>query len=239
MPTIRLEQVGKNYRSHGRKLAAVEDIDLLIPQGDYVFLVGSRGAGKSTLMKLMSGQVKADRGVVYFDDWSLRRLGVREKTFLSYCVGLVPQESSLDNKLTVLENLTTVRSRRDAVRSELVDFPRVRKALGLMGMSGCEGLRPLEMSVTQCRRVEVAKAIVNSPDILLLDEVADTMDEDGVWDLLRLLDEMTRRGTTIVMSTADSKVVNLMRRRVVTLSDGKIAGDVRRGRYGDTRGWLV
>lgn len=232
MPTVRMDEVGKLYRSRGSKMAAVLDVSLEIPQGDFVFIIGSRGAGKTTLLDIISGEVKPDRGVVYLDEWNLYRLNRRQRHYLRYSIGQVPQESALNRRDTVFQNVTG-QKKRDFLKSGLMDAPRVQKALSLVGLSGCEELRPVDLNYSQCRKVELAKAILHSPDILLLDEITERLDEDSVWDVLRLLDEMNRQGTTIVMATTDSQVVNALRRRVVTLSDGKIAGDVRRGRYGD------
>ena len=89
------------------------------------------------------------------------------------------------------------------------------------------------MSIGECRRVELARALINSPPILVLDEITANLDDDNIWDMFHLLQELNRKGTTIIMATHASQYVNIMRRRVVTLVDGKIFGDVEKGRYGD------
>jgi cell division transport system ATP-binding protein len=92
---------------------------------------------------------------------------------------------------------------------------------------------PVELSIGEARRVELARAIINSPPVLVLDELTANLDRDTIWDIFHLLTELNRRGTTIVMATHASEYVNLMRRRVVTLVDGHVFGDVKNGRYGD------
>ena len=92
---------------------------------------------------------------------------------------------------------------------------------------------PGELSIGECRRVELARAMINSPPILVLDEITANLDDDNIWDMIILLNEVNRRGTTVIMATHASKYVNIMRRRVITLVDGHIFGDVERGRYGD------
>ena len=89
------------------------------------------------------------------------------------------------------------------------------------------------MSIGECRRVELARALINSPPILILDEITANLDDDNIWDIFHLLTEINHRGTTVIMATPGSKYVNIMRRRVVTLVDGRLFGDVRKGRYGD------
>ena len=110
---------------------------------------------------------------------------------------------------------------------------RIRKVLGLVGMRGAEKMYPGELSIGECRRVELARAMINSPPILVLDEITANLDDDNIWDMIILLNEVNRRGTTVIMATHASKYVNIMRRRVITLVDGHIFGDVERGRYGD------
>ena len=129
---------------------------------------------------------------------------------------------------TIGENLETVvmigRRRREGM---------VQKALGMVGLHGVEDRYPVELSLGECRRVELARAIILSPPVLLLDELTANLDEDAIWDVFHLLDEMNRRGTTIVMATHAKMFVNMMRKRVITLVDGKVFGDVAKGRYGD------
>ena len=105
--------------------------------------------------------------------------------------------------------------------------------LGLVGFSGMERRYPVEMSVGEYRCVELARALINSPPILLLDEITANLDADSIWDIFHLLTEINRRGTTVIMATHASRYVNIMRRRVVTLVDGQILGDVQKGKYGD------
>ena len=110
---------------------------------------------------------------------------------------------------------------------------RIEKVIGLVGMAGTGKRYPAEMSIGECRRVELARALINSPPILILDEITANLDDDNIWDIFHLLTEINHRGTTVIMATHASKYVNIMRRRVVTLVDGRLFGDVRKGRYGD------
>jgi cell division transport system ATP-binding protein len=110
---------------------------------------------------------------------------------------------------------------------------RVEKVLGIVGMQGAQHKFPAELSGGEVRRVELARAIINSPPILVLDEITANLDEDNIWDIFHILTEINRRGTTVIMATHASQFVNIMYRRVITMVDGRVFGDVERGRYGD------
>ena len=243
MPTITLENVTKNYKldrrqqkeQKGKKYeVGVEDINLTIRQGEFVFLVGSSGAGKSTLLDLISGKIRPDKGTVYLDKKDLSKLIPWSQNRMAILFGKVQQEHSLIRKMTVEENLWVAAQvgRRRFESGKHVDL-RVKKVLGLVGMRGAEKMYPGELSIGECRRVELARAMINSPPILVLDEITANLDDDNIWDLMHLLNELNSKGTTIVMATHASRYVNIMRRRVVTLVDGKLLGDVRKGKYGD------
>ncbi len=232
MPTIRLEHASKIFKGHRHKFETLRDVNLTIEQGEFVFIVGSRGAGSTTLLDMIAGDLPPDDGAVYLDHFNLDKLNRRQQKKLPYIFGRVPQESALVRSATVYDNMCGLK-KMERLRTRLVDEPRMKKALGLVGMAGCEYRYPLEMSISQCKRVELAKAIFNSPPILLLDKITDRMDDDSIWDIFMLLNELNRRGTTVIMSTHAKQFVNFMRRRVVTLVDGRVVGDVQKGKFGD------
>ena len=215
MPTITLENVTKNYKLDRRQQkeqkgkrfeVGVENVDLTIRQGEFVYL------DKKDLFKAIP--------------WSQNRTAL--------LFGKVQQEHSLIRKMTVEENLLIAAQvgRRRFESAKHLEL-RVKKVLGLVGMRGVEKKYPVEMSIGECRRVELARALINSPPILVLDEITANLDDDNIWDMFQLLQEVNRKGTTVIMATHASRYVNIMRRRVVTLVDGKIFGDVEKGRYGD------
>ena len=241
MPTITLEKVTKYYkvqkkhrRGEKRLETGVEDVDLTVEQGEFVFLVGSSGAGKSTLLDLISGKLKPDKGTVSLNGKDLARLFPWSHNQTALLFGKVCQEQTLARRITVEENqrIAAMIGRRRFESAKHID-ERIQKVLGLVGMRGTEKMYPGELSIGECRRVELARALINSPPILVLDEITANLDDDNIWDMLILLNEVNRRGTTVIMATHASKYVNIMRRRVITLVDGHIFGDVERGRYGD------
>ena len=138
-------------------------------------------------------------------------------------------------KRTVGENLRMAAligaaKRRD---SHLDVQERVEKVLGIVGMQGTQDKFPVELSGGEARRIELARAIINSPPILILDEITANLDEDNIWDIFHILQEINHHGTTVIMATHASQFVNIMYRRVITMVDGRVFGDVERGRYGD------
>lgn len=232
MPQIRLEQVSKYYQQEKKAVPAVREIDLTIEQQEFVFVTGSSGAGKSTLLNLIAGEITPTAGAVYLDNVPIgqqRRFGHPRK---AGCIGYVPQISQLMRKRTIEENLAMAsmigRGRRKVPMEE-----RIRKALCMVGLKDVEKRYPVELSLGECRRVELARAIVNNPQVLFLDELTANLDEDTAWDMFLFLEELNRLGTTVIMASHAKRFINLMRRRVITLVDGRILGDVQRGRYGD------
>lgn len=240
MPTIRLENVTKWYLPKGEKRRSggmeigIADVDLTIQQGEFVFVVGSSGAGKSTLLGLLSGAIKPDRGRVLINDKDISKMLLLSHNKAKLLFGHVMQESSLIRKKTVEENLqlaARIGSHRFESKSQVQ--ARVEKVLGLVCMSNSKKKYPAELSSGQCRRIELARALINSPAVLVIDELTANLDDDTIWDMFHLLQEVNRKGTTVIMATHASKYVNIIRRRVVTLVDGRVFGDVQKGKYGD------
>ncbi len=234
MAVVRLENASKLYKSEDkrdkRKHYAVRELNLTVEQGEFVFLIGSSGAGKSTMLKLIGGELAADEGAVYVDGVNVARFFGPWRTRLARTFGIVSQQTMLIRKRTIMENLM-VAGRASGLQRKAK--AAAEKALGLVGLPDVGDCYPAQLSIGEVRRVELARAMISSPPILLLDELTANLDDDNIWDMMHLLNELNSRGTTIIMATHASQYVNIMRRRVVTLVDGKLAGDVKNGRYGD------
>ena len=230
MSELRLEHVSKKYTEDRHSTYALQDVSLSIEQGEFVFLIGSSGAGKTTLLKLMCGEITPDGGAVCLNGANMARLIGPWKVRATRTFGVVSQQGLLIRKRTVGDNLMLA---ANAAGMRRKGHEAVKKALGIVGLPGVESRYPAELSIGESRRVELARAVLNSPNILLLDELTANLDDDVIWDLLHLLMEMNAKGTTVVMATHASQYVNIMRRRVITLVDGKVAGDVKNGKYGD------
>lgn len=231
MAEIRLDHVSKRYMEERRLTYAVRDISLTVEQGEFVFLIGSSGAGKTTLLQLMSGEIAPDEGTVLLNNTNIARMLGPWRVRARRTFGVVSQQGLLIRKRTVGENLMLAGAAAGMMRRKSREA--VKKALGIVGLPGVEECYPAELSIGESRRVELARAVLNSPSILLLDELTANLDDDVIWDLIHLLTELNALGTTIVMATHASQYVNILRRRVITLVDGKIVGDVKNGKYGD------
>ena len=239
MPTIELDHGSKFYKPKRRRRGeprfevGVEGVDLTIRQGEFVFVVGESGAGKSTLLSLLAGQTKPSHGKVYIDQKDLNWMMTLSRNRAAVLFGQIWQDPTLIRKRTVEENLSlAARITQGRESDRMVDI-RVKKVLGLVGMRGAERKYPVQLSIGECRRVELARAMIGSPPILILDEFTANLDGDSIWDILHLLNDVNRRGTTVVMATHDSQYVNILRRRVVTLTNGQVTADEKKGRYGD------
>ena len=207
-------------------------MDLTIERGEFVFVTGSSGAGKSTLLDLIACQTRPTQGSVFLNDVNVTRLPRRQWIRRRLCFGYVPQTPSLIRKRTIGENLTLA-AVLGQKRVQQSPAERVRKSLSMVGLGDVTARYPVELSTGECRRVELARAIINNPEILVLDELTANLDDDTVWDMFLFLSELNRHGVTVIMASHAKKFVNLMRRRVITLVDGTIRGDVPKGRYGD------
>ena len=239
MPTIYLEQVSKFYKPNRRRKGhihqdmGVENVDLTIRQGEFIFLVGGSGAGKSTLLRLITGEDRPSQGKVYIGDKDLNRMLKLSRNRAAVLFGKIWQDPTLIRKKTIGENLALAsRIANGREKPGVVDI-RIKKVLGLVGMKGVEGRYPVELSIGECRRVELARAIIGSPPVLILDEITANLDDDCIWDTLHLLNDVNRRGTTVIMATHDSQYVNILRRRVITMLNGRVVSDEKKGKYGD------
>jgi cell division transport system ATP-binding protein len=215
-------------------VVGIEDVDLTVEQGEFVFVIGSSGAGKSTLLELMTGHIRPDGGRVCIGDRDLQRLLRWSGNRAARLFGQVWQNPMLIRKRTVEENLlltAKIGARRRENGKQVHE--RVQKVLALVGMTGMEKKYPGEISIGECRRVELARALINSPPILVLDELTANLDDDNIWDIFQLLQEINHKGTTVIMATHASQYVNMLRQRVITMVDGHIFGDVQKGKYGD------
>ncbi len=228
MPGIRLEHVAKVYKNSRRGVSETLDVDLAVKQGEFVFITGPRGSGKTTLMELIAGEIEPDRGSVWLGGADLTHMRRGEAARFRSCMGVVLEESELKRTETVFKNLAST-GHLEYLKDKLFNRPKIEKALSLVGMADSEERYPPELSSSECRRVELARAIWRSPSILVLDALTERADDDTVWDMLHLLTALNKRGTTVIMTTGDGSYGNMLNKRVVTLTDGKVVSDIQRG----------
>jgi cell division transport system ATP-binding protein len=224
---IRLEHVTKTYKA---SVVALHDISLEIVKGEFVFLVGSSGSGKSTFIKLMLKEEDPDTGEIWVAGKRLGSMKSWKVPGLRRELGCVFQDFKLLEGKTVLENV--------AFALEVIGKPRhvvartVPEVLELVGLGHKHDAYPQELSGGEQQRVSIARAFVNRPRILLCDEPTGNLDPNTSVGIMKLLDRINRTGTTVVMATHDQHIVDSMRRRVVELADGALVRDQSRGVYG-------
>lgn len=208
---------------------ALDSIDLEIAKGSFVFLIGSSGTGKSSLLRLLYREQVPTRGEVIVDNVRVDHLRRSKVAALRRNVGVVFQDFKLLSDKTVWENVAfalqvTGAHTRDIMRQ----VPRV---LDLVGLARKSRMFPSELSGGEQQRTAIARALVNNPMILLCDEPTGNLDPTNAHDIMELLARINRKGTTVVVATHNSIVVDRMRRRVIRLLDGKIVSDDERGVY--------
>ena len=227
MALISLEHVSKVYPKGTRP--ALDDINLDINRGDFVFLVGASGSGKTTLLSLLLREEEVTDGEIRVAGNDLRRLSSRQVPHYRRSIGFIFQDYKLLNNKTVWENvafaLEVIGTSRSTVKS------LVPKVLQTVGLTGKEDSYPHELSGGEAQRVAIARAYVNHPQILLADEPTGNLDPTTSLGIMEVLDAINRTGTTIVMATHNEEIVNSMRKRVVELHTGKIVRDEQQGSY--------
>ncbi|MFX4272850.1 cell division ATP-binding protein FtsE [Propionibacteriaceae bacterium Y1685] len=225
---IRFEQVSKTYE--GQKRPALADVDLEIAKGEFTFLVGASGSGKSTFLRLILREHRATKGRVFVAGRELNRLPSWKVPALRRDIGTVFQDFRLLPGKTVNENVgfaLQVIGKSRGVINKLVP-----ETLELVGLEGKGKRLPEELSGGEQQRVAVARAFVNRPKILIADEPTGNLDPATSVGIMKLLDRINRSGTTVVMATHDSTIVDQMRKRVIELEDGLIVRDQSKGVYG-------
>jgi len=224
---IQFNNVTKIY-ANGIK--AINDITLRIRKGEFVFLVGPSGAGKSTLAKLLYREEIPSRGQIIFNGKSLARIRPREVPYLRRKIGMVFQDFRLLPQKTVFENVSFALEVTGASNREIRKVVPV--VLNLVGLIKKADSFPDYLSGGEQQRVCIARAIVNNPVLIIADEPTGNLDPDTSWDLMNLLLDINRRGTTIIMATHAWDLVDAMKKRVVALKDGRVVRDEVRGVYG-------
>lgn len=228
---IRFDDVTKIYVQGAAP--ALDEVSLEVDRGEFVFLVGKSGSGKSTLLQLILRELKATSGEVWVLGRDLNKLSSWRVPKLRRQIGTVFQDFRLLPQKTVYENVALAMQVIGRPRHAIaVDVPDV---IDLVGLKGKEDRLPSELSGGEEQRVAIARAMVNRPPLLLADEPTGNLDPETSLGIMRLLDQINRSETTVVMATHDSEIVNQMRKRVVELVDGRVARDQDRGVYGGGR----
>jgi cell division transport system ATP-binding protein len=217
---IRMDEVTKVY-PNGKH--AVEDIDLVVPEGDFVFLVGPSGAGKSTLIKLLVCDEEATTGTLEVAGHDLGTIKRGEIPHLRRQIGIVFQDFRLLPRKTVRENVAFALEVTGAPRKQI--RATVDRLLGLVGLTGQADQRPGQLSGGEMQRAAIARAMVHGPQLVIADEPTGNLDPLISWEIIQLLLRINEMGTTVLMATHNAEVVTALRKRVVALEAGRIVRD--------------
>ena len=225
-PVLVLNDVTKTY-PNGRD--ALKDVDLVVPEGDFVFLVGASGAGKSTLMKLLIRDELATQGTVILDGDDMARLPRRKVPIVRRKIGIVFQDFKLLPTKTVRENIAFALEVTGTPRRRI--RPAVERALALVGLTAQAEQYPKQLSGGEQQRTAIARALVHDPKIVIADEPTGNLDPLISWEILQLLLRINELGVTVLMATHDADVVTALRKRVVALEEGRVMRDEVGGGY--------
>lgn len=225
-PVILLDHVSKTYPSG---VEALKDISLSIRKGEFVFIVGSSGSGKSSMIKLLMKEIEPTSGHIMVNGKDLGRLRGRHISKFRRTLGVVFQDFRLLKDRNVYENV--------AFAQRVIEVPtrvirrRVPSVLSLVGLTDKYKSNPKELSGGEQQRVALARALVNNPYVLLADEPTGNLDPKNSWEIMNLLNEINKRGTTVIVVTHNREIVDMMQKRVITLSKGIVVSDEQKGGY--------
>jgi len=208
---------------------ALDDINITIEKGEFVFLVGPSGAGKSTFTRLLIRETLPTKGQIMIDGKSILRLRGKEIAYLRRKMGFIFQDFRLLQDRTVYENVAFALEAMAAPISEVKR--KVPQVLAMVGLEDKLNNFPNQLSGGEQQRVAIARAIINSPSILIADEPTGNLDPDNSLEIMKILNDINKRGTTVIMATHDSEIVNRVRKRVVVLKEGRLVRDEARGGY--------
>lgn len=225
---IVLDQVSKSYATGA---PALNGISLTIKQGDFVFVVGDSGSGKSTLIKLLLRELTPTSGDIYVNGQNLNELKRRNVPKYRRNLGVVFQDFRLLKDRNVYENV--------AFAQRIIQVPNreIRKnvpsILSVVGLGGKYKAKPRHLSGGEQQRVALARALINRPPILLCDEPTGNLDPKNSWEIMKLLEQINKKGTTVLVVTHNREIVNEMQKRVITMKKGIIISDEEKGGYID------
>ena len=228
MDLIRVTDVQKTYKNG---VVALYDFSVTISKGEFVFVIGASGSGKSTFIKMLYREEKPDKGEIFIGGINVAKLKNRKVYKLRRKLGVVFQDFKLLPKLTVYENVAY--ALEVFALDKKIIHNQVMKVLNLVGLKGKLRQYPDQLSGGEQQRVAIARAIVNEPKILICDEPTGNLDPHTSMEIMKVLEEINKLGTTIIMATHDKEIVNKMKKRVIYIEEGKLIKDYEKGAYYD------
>lgn len=223
---ISFQNVTKKFNPN---ILALEDINLDINKGEFVFLVGPSGAGKSTLLRMLAREYLPTSGKIIIDNIDVTKLKPSELPNYRKKVGFVFQDFKLLDDRTVFENVALALQVRES--KELEIEKEVERTLKLFEIWNRRNLFPKQLSGGEAQRTAIARAVIGKPEVLLADEPTGDLDPQTAWSVISLLGEINSWGTTVIMATHNREIVDTQKRRVVSIKEGKITKDKSEGKY--------
>lgn len=223
---ILFDSVSKTY---GRNMTAVENINFKIEDGEFVFLVGPSGAGKTTILRLINKELTPSAGSVFVDDWEVNRLPKSKVPFLRRKVAFIFQDFKLLADRTVAENVAV--SLEILGKNNNFISSRVREVLDIVHLEEKLHFFPRQLSLGEQQRIAIARAIAGDTKVLLADEPTGNLDPKTSWEILKIINKINKNGTTIIMASHNVDIVNSMKKRVIALLEGKIERDKKQSKY--------
>jgi cell division transport system ATP-binding protein len=223
---IYFDNVSKKYNVGS---VALDGVSFVIEPKEFVSIVGQSGAGKSTLIRLLLAEETPSGGQIFFESRNIHDLTRSEMPFVRRKIGTVFQDFKLLPMKTAYENIAFAMEAAGRDDTEIAsDVPHV---LDLVGLSNRMDYYPHELSGGQKQRVAIACALVNRPEVLVADEATGNLDPANTWEIVRLFGKINELGTTVILATHDKDIIDTIGKRVVTLENGKVTRDEKRGRY--------
>ena len=226
MDLIRMSHVKKQYKNG---VTAIHDLSLNIKKGDFVFIIGSTGCGKSTLIKMLYREEKPTSGKILIGGLEVSKLRNSKVYKLRRKLGVVFQDYKLLNRSTVYENVAFALEIFGLPKEEI--YTKVLKALDLVGLKHKAKNYPTELSGGEQQRVAIARSIVNGPKLLICDEPTGNLDENTSMEIMSVLEEINKMGTTIIMVTHDIDIVDKLKHRTIVLDSGRILRNYEKGEF--------
>lgn len=221
---IKLEHVSKSYSAG---IPALNDVNLEIEDGEFVFIVGDSGSGKSTMIKLLLKELEPSEGTIMINGKNLGRIRRRQIPKFRRDIGVVFQDFRLLKDRNVYENIAFAQKViGESTRSIKKKVPIF---LSMVGLAAKYRSYPKELSGGEQQRVAIARALINEPSILLADEPTGNLDNNNAWEIMKLLEEVNDRGTTVIVVTHNMEIVKVMKKRVITVQKGVIVSDSKAG----------
>jgi len=224
---IEFKNVSKVYASNGAH--ALDNVSINIAKGEFVFIVGSSGAGKSTFLKLIMREEQPTSGSIIVNDMFLERLSRRKVPYLRRTMGIVFQDFRLISKMTVYENVAF--AMRCVGKKSSTIKKRVPYILDLVGLADKANDHPSELSGGEQQRVSLARALVNNPAMIIADEPTGNIDPEMSYEIIELLSEINKRGTTVLVVTHEHELVKSFGKRVITIDEGRVISDTADDEY--------